>query len=406
MTGLSRSTALLQEGSLYVLLFLLPFSKAAIEITFGLLLLGWCMERFDPTARRDSVWTAPASRPLLFALVAYVALCALSIVVSDHRWLSLRGFISKWCEYLLLFVIVADLSKRPGVMERSLVALSWSSVCVVVQGVVQELFLHRTTWSHPVFQYQRMVGPYENPIDLATYLMVLIPILWAYAITRRGIWQYVLWGLLLSLGWCLARTHALGAWLGLLVALLMIGGTWAGMMRWYRWMSVAAVGVATATLWIYRDGMTHFLGSLSDIGIRDRWVMWQAAMGMIRDRPVLGHGLNTFMANYLDYWVGGEYMPRYAHNCYLQVAAETGLLGLAAFLTLLIVLFVRLLKRTHRSSGDQQVLLCGLTVGLLAFALQAALDTNFYSLRQAALFWTLSGVAVGLSVPATETPRR
>ena len=37
-----------QEGSLYVLLFLLPFSKAAIEVAFGVLLLGWLVARLTP----------------------------------------------------------------------------------------------------------------------------------------------------------------------------------------------------------------------------------------------------------------------------------------------------------------------------------------------------------------------
>ena len=137
---------------------------------------------------------------------------------------------------------------------------------------------------------------------------------------------------------------------------------------------------------------------LHDIGTRDRWAMWQAALGMIRDRPIVGHGVNTFMANYLDYWVGGERMPRYAHNCYLQVAAETGIVGLAAFLWLLAALFLRLGRAARVPPFDaSRLLLSGLCAGLVAFAVQAGVDTNFYALRQAALFWVLAGMAVGLS---------
>ena len=123
--------------------------------------------------------------------------------------------------------------------------------------------------------------------------------------------------------------------------------------------------------------------------------MWQAAMGMIRDRPILGHGLNTFMANYLTYWVGGEQAPRYAHNCYLQVAAETGLIGLGVFLVLLWQIFAYLLRGLTRLPSQEGLLLLGMIAGLFAFAVQAGVDTNFYALRQAALFWTLAGLAVG-----------
>jgi putative inorganic carbon (HCO3(-)) transporter len=112
---------------------------------------------------------------------------------------------------------------------------------------------------------------------------------------------------------------------------------------------------------------------------------------------VLGHGLNTFMAHYLDYWVGGQRLPRYAHNCYLQVAAETGILGLAAFLWLLGALGARLFRALRGLPSKDRLLLSGVCAGLLAFVVQAGIDTNFYSLRQAALFWTLAGLALGVS---------
>ena len=148
--------------------------------------------------------------------------------------------------------------------------------------------------------------------------------------------------------------------------------------------------------------------SLSDIGVQDRSAMWQSALNMIRDRPVFGHGVNTFMANYLTYWVGGERQPRYAHNCYLQMAAETGVVGLAAFGWLLWAIFARLFGTIRRVQSEEGFILLGLVVGLLAFAVHAAVDTDFYSLRQAALFWTLAGLAVGFSArvtPASPAPR-
>jgi O-antigen ligase len=101
------------------------------------------------------------------------------------------------------------------------------------------------------------------------------------------------------------------------------------------------------------------------------------------------------MANYLDYWVGGQRQPRYAHNCYLQVAAEIGLFGAGIFIAWLWQLFHRLFALTLTSQRSAAILVSGLTAGLLAFVIQAGVDTNFYSLRQAVLFWTLAGLAIG-----------
>ena len=397
MSYLWRAARPLQAASLYVLLFLLPFSKSTVEITFGLLLLGWVLERLNPATRAKTIWLSGRLRPLALAVIAYLAACALSILVSDFPGLSVSGFINKWLEYLLFFVIVADVARRPEVMKISLTVLACSTLAVFIHGIAQEVLIATVPYREtmPIFHYGRMTGPYENPIDLATYLMVIIPILLGFSISQRGIRRAGIWAvLLLGLG-SLARTEALGAWIGFWIGLLV-------MMRQShairRAGSIVLIGSLLAcAVFLHHSGHLRQTSSPSEIGKVDRLVTWRAAIKMIRDRPVLGHGLNTFMANYLKYWVGGEHQPRYAHNCYLQVAAETGLLGLAAFLWLLWCLGVRLAHSVRFAHGDHRALLLGLCAGLLGFALQAGIDTNFYALRQAALFWVLSGLALGLS---------
>lgn len=389
----------LQLAGLYALLALLPFSKAAVEICFGLLLLGWLLERLNPATREATCWwTDRRLRPVLAWLVAYLLVCAASIAVSDFPGKSARGFVSKWLEYLLFLVIAADLGARPGVAQKAVAVLAGSSFAVALQAIGQECYL---LWlstrpvqfpDAPFAAYTRMTGPYENPIDLATYLMVVIPTLVMWSLTKSGRARWLTVGLAALLAGAVVRTQASGAWLGLLAA--------AGLLVVYRsavrpWLlaGLGALGVA-ALAYCWTGGTV----SLIDAGAADRWLMWQAAIGMIQDRPWLGHGLNTFMANYLKYRVGGEPFPRYAHNCYLQVAAETGVIGLVAFLGLLGAIFQRVLTGARSAAAEPRLLLMGLGAGLLAFATQAALDTNFYALRQAALFWVLAGLAVGLSV--------
>ena len=67
-----------------------------------------------------------------------------------------------------------------------------------------------------------------------------------------------------------------------------------------------------------------------------------------------------------------------------------------AFVTVLWYLFARLFHRLDRLEAGERLILIGLIAGLLAFAIQAAVDTNFYVVRQAALFWVLAGVALGI----------
>ena len=402
---MTRAAVRLQEGSLYLLLLLLPFSKAAVEITFVFLLAGWLIERLAPSTRRNTIWLQRPVRSVGLALIAYLLACALSIVVSSHRGLSLHAFFCKWLEYLLFFVIAADLMGRPLAHPRAhspaakyaWAVLAVSAFAVVIEAATQEWFgrgLFRGRPMGPAFNFVRMIGPYENPIDLATYLMVVTPILLAYAKRSRGAPRVALWGVLAAVIACLIRTQARSAWIGCALGLLVMMFLDASMRR-YGLIALASLVIAGGVLYTHERGVLKALMP-SEIGMSDRRVMWQAAIDMIQDRPVLGHGLNTFMANYLDYWVGGERQPRYAHNCYLQVAAETGLVGLACFLWLLGVLYAQLLRSPPGAASS--TVLWGLLGGLLAFCVQAALDTNFYSLRQAALFWVLAGLALGLSV--------
>ncbi len=396
MSRFRRGIALVQEGSLYALLFFLPFSKAALEVAFGGLLITWLVMRLDPKTRAQTLWLQPQLQPLLWAAAVFLSICALSSIVSTDWTLSLRGLTRKWLEYLVLFAIVTDVGSRPGVAQRSLCVLAVSACLVVFEGVTQERYGHGFFRNYRLDFFRRMTGPYENPIDFATYLIVIIPPLMTYALHREGVSRWRLAGLVLVLGVCLARASSIGAWLGLGVGLVVMCWQRTALRRYA--MRTLLVAVVLGGAFLVGSGRLPGVLSISDIGKQDRLAMWQSAVGMIGDRPVLGQGLNTFMANYLHYWVGGQKQPRYAHNCYLQMAAETGLVGLGAFLWFLWGI-VALWRRTIRrlSDGPLRDLLLGLMAGLVAFLAQAGVDTNFYSLRQAFLFWTLAGIATGYS---------
>ncbi len=395
----------IQRTSLYLLLFFIPISKAAIEILFWPLLIGWALERWSSGWTR-SIWGHAASRRCFLAVVGYVGICGISILISTHPSLSLRGFIGKTLQYALFFIVAAEVASTPVVVSRCVVVMMASAFVVGLDAVIQELIGKDLLLGHQMTIYHRMSGPYENPSDLATYLMVMIPIvlMWLSRPERKTPWAG--WLLMFLLAGCLLRTASVTGWLGLFCgALLLLASS-----RWTR-TSVIVGGIAflvVGCLWLQKMGRLEGAVMLSNAGTRDRLVIWQAGWRMVQARPILGHGVNTFMANYLDYWVGGEQQPRYAHNCYLQAAAETGFLGLTAFLYLwgsAARLWWRAVKRVGQSHATRALLL-GLGAGLLGFLAQAAFDTNFYALRHATLFWTLAGIATGLAVHTLTSTER
>jgi len=387
------------------LIFFTPFSIAAIEITFPLLFLAWILG-----GRRAPAASFPAERKTLWALGVYVAVCGLSIARSKFPIISWTGFIGKTVEYGFLFLLASHAVKHLQVPSRAVRAMMAAAGLVLLYAFWQEWAIfsapYRATAVDPIrgftLAYVRMVGPYKNPNDLATYLMVISLIIIALLMEggrrlplRTGALAFLMVGCLI---WTVSRGAILGFSMGILLLLALHGR------RRKNQLALAAILAATlGFLFFLSRANWKELILLSDIASKERSFMWSTAWTMFRDRPILGHGINTFMANYEAYARGPQW-PAYAHNCYLQIAAETGIIGLASFLYFILCLGAvcrRALCRKTESLPPQmqefRPILLGLAAGILAFLVQSAFDTNLYALRQAVLFWTLAGMVLGIS---------
>ncbi len=404
LPGMAQRAA---RASLYLLLFLNPFSKAGVEISFFILLtcwaIGWPLTR---QGRASSVWWTSEGRSVGRSLLAYLAVCAIAVGFSSYWTLSLKGLVRKTLEYALFFVMASDIARHPGVCRRSGQALLWAGWLIVAYSLLQGWAIQQVALPgiamDPIrhersLVHGRIMGPYDNPNDLATFLIVAIlflagPILWWL---KSFPWGKGILGILLlgCLAWTQSRAGLLGLVVGGMFLLFQLPRR-----KWVRGIAFCTLALTAALLFIGKGHFPEVL-SFSDPGSQERSVMWNAAWRMIQNQPVFGIGLNTFMANYMAYADSPNQGPAYAHNGFLQVAAETGLAGLACFLWFLGSLSSIIWKRLKEGTADlsEKPWLLGLSAGLIAFMVQSVFDTNLYTLRQAALFWTLAGVAFGAS---------
>ncbi len=394
-------------------LFLIPFSNAAVELSFGVLLVMWLLGWKRPFSSEHLRDIPPPNKKIFMLLGLYVAVCAVSVVTSSFLRISLTGFIGKTLEHALLFMIAADLVDQPNVSRRAVRALLTAGGLIVLYGLLQEWTIHKAVYKsmaadpirrHLILDYVRMVGPYRNPNDLATFLMFsgLIAMGWLLrpAASRTSPALVILTALLTG---CLIWTRSLGALLGFFGGLAVL----AIIHRKRKKLLLGLGGLAAASgamFFIFSPESFQKILTFSDVAAKDRASMWTTAWAMISDRPVWGHGLNTFMANYARYAVDAGRNPAYAHNCFLQITAETGSVGLIAFLLFLAGLGKLIVNALNSRAGlpgpEEPVLraaLEGIGAALLAFLIQSTFDTNLYALRQAILFWTWAGAAVGIS---------
>jgi putative inorganic carbon (HCO3(-)) transporter len=134
----------------------------------------------------------------------------------------------------------------------------------------------------------------------------------------------------------------------------------------------------------------------------DRVSIYRNSFNMIKHHPIIGVGVNTYCRNYPTYKLPEEEGAKtaehmYAHNNFLQMAADIGSLGLAIFLWFLFRLFrqgfraYRLLK-----DGYLKVFSLSITGCLAAFLINGLTETSLYYSRVAMIFWYLVGLSLSL----------
>lgn len=94
-----------------------------------------------------------------------------------------------------------------------------------------------------------------------------------------------------------------------------------------------------------------------------------------------------------DYYFLKEGIIPYAHNCYLQIAAETGIVGLLSFLLLIGTFFISTIKNLAKIKDRfSHAVLSAISAGIIVTLVHSVVDTNLYSLQLSVLFWVMLGV--------------
>jgi O-antigen ligase len=131
--------------------------------------------------------------------------------------------------------------------------------------------------------------------------------------------------------------------------------------------------------------------------IQGRLQAWRDTVRIARDFPVFGSGLDTYGTAMLLYQTGNRIrMYREAHNEYLQLAAEGGLLlGVpAAIAAGLLVREIRRRFRERRDDGMRRGIRIGAVAALAGIAVQSLADFSLQMPGNAAFFVVVAAIAV------------
>jgi O-antigen ligase len=197
---------------------------------------------------------------------------------------------------------------------------------------------------------------------------------------------FVALGLLLTA----SRAAVLAAALGLMAGCWGIGAPGRRIGR----ISGVVISVAAVAVWLVPETSWRRLSTMED-SIRDaklsqREKIWAAGLRVFPEHPIIGVGAGTYAVAVPP--VAGK--PKVAHNVFISVLVETGIIGFLVYLALLVLLA----KYAFRLSSPQRALWCALLLiwiaGVMSLTWEASKATWFlfgllasqsYSARRAAL---------------------
>jgi O-antigen ligase len=371
---------------------------------------------------------------LLIPLSIFTGWAAISMLWAPDYSLGLPEVL-KWIEMILVALFVVDAAQRRG--------LVWIAIALLLSGLLQALvgiYEARLRGVGPEGfllseGVYRAYGSFEQPNPFAGFIGLILPLALALAFgfglqtlhrarTRdRATWQslalFALTSVIaLALLAALYLSFSRGAWLGAVAAMLAMGL----FLPKRRWIGLALIGgLLFISLLLYNAGLLpatiadrfNDIGRLANVqdvrGVKindenyaviERLAHWQSAVYMIEAQPWTGVGFSNYQAVYEQYrLLNWPLALGHAHNIYLNVAAETGLPGLAAYLFMWIAigaLSVRTLRRQHGIARAWVLGLIGAWVHLSTHHLFDNLYVNNVHLHIGALLGALCALAAPL----------
>jgi len=208
----------------------------------------------------------------------------------------------------------------------------------------------------------------------------------------------------------LILTYSRGAWLGCLVSLLGIslmetrlrkGVVALGLLGLVVFLTVAPLRsrlmtLANPTADVAIEGRLQFMADAVIVGLENPFL----GVGYGRDR--LREGVKKEIADSRE--VG--FIP-HSHNLYTELLAETGVVGLGAFMWMVCLNLIRLIRRAGKESSPQsRILYFCLAASLIAFLAGILGDAPFYNHDTRIFFFTLLALTylfLGFDVPGSSS---
>ena len=366
--------------------------------------------------------------PFDYFWIGWLALAGISIllILAQNRGggkavlvMGLENIIFLVLNSLAVYYLAFILSRLKDFLRATVYILVTVAVLASGYGIMQ-YFGVEPLWSQQVSYFEgRIVSTFGNPAFLATFLIMIIPLVAAFWLNTKTRLARIIFPLVfLLLFTALLATSARSALVGLAAAFLVFI-LYLYKLGYRREIKVISVGILALVLAagsiVYFSGQNDLLRTRLEsvikpqslgASLQQRFLIWCCSLEMFYQHPLTGQGWGLFELFYPYYQSSYLKDPAYAsykthanhaHNEVLHIAAELGVVGILLglyFISLLTKQVKRLLK--SEITREQQFIALGLFSGIIGMMVDSFFNVSFHIVAPAMVFWCLVGLVTGL----------
>ncbi len=377
------------------------WSIFVFEIGVSALFAAWAIRQVKSSAPRLT------PNALFLPMLAFAGLIVVQLATGRSAYsaeTASQGLL--YCAYGAVSFLAAQCIRRTSQIKMLVWIFSIYGCAVALFALLQGLAPNgKLYWLRTPQLGGWIYGPYVNHNHYAGLMEMLIPIPLVFCLTHHAYGSRK-WAAAIAAGLMAATIFSSGSRGGMLaITLEIIFLILVNRARKQRWKQTLVLGtslilVLGIAVWLGGAEVAKRVATIHSVSPAElsggmRLAIDRDALHMFKYKPVLGWGLGSFSVVYPQFRsFYTNFFIDQAHNDYLQLLIEMGLLGFAVMLWFLVLLYRNSLKKLHdwTTSINGAVSLAAL-LGCTGILVHSFVDFNLHIPANAALFYFLCTVA-------------
>jgi len=402
------------EGVNYWALVLLPFS-IGISQGFGNTIMGIMIGSFllEKILKREK--PCNLSFPImLFSIFIVIGLISFVNSASIHD--SIKG-ITKLLKFLMIFIIYSVNVKDRTHFKKIAISVGCIVSLLGIDAIWQMASGKDFIRGNPLqdaIGLPRATASLPGCNGLGVFLTALTPVAAGLAIFASRLKERLIFSIAAILGSIgVYLTLSRGAGIGLIMSIIFLS-----LMKRNKFIISALIALILVFPFVAPKNIKDWAKSVNYnpvimLTCETRVGIYRNTIKMIGKHPFVGIGINTFSRSYGQYRDAEVEKTNptadgyYAHNNFLHMAGEMGLLGLGVFLAFLVVVF-KSAWFAFRNNPDPFLKALSISVfaAIIAYLINGLTETSLYYSRIVMIFWFLIGLGLSLERFTRENENR